>query len=82
MPSSTPGAMSTVIEDSLAITPWPWHLPHGERISRPVPWQSWQVEAVTIWPRIDWRTVRCWPVPAQRSQTIGSVPGAAPEPPH
>ena len=36
--------------------------------------------AVTIWPRIDWRTRRTWPAPPQSGQVWASAPGAAPEP--
>ena len=34
--------------------------------------------AVTIWPRIDWRTWRTWPAPPHSGQVSARVPGAAP----
>ena len=46
----------------------------------PVPPQRGHGVAVTIWPRIDWRTRRTSPAPWQTLQVIGVVPGRAPVP--
>ena len=78
MPSSTPGGIRTWIVRSARVLPCPPQPAQASVIRLPVPPHVPQGEAVTIWPRIDWRTRWVCPVPEQVSHICGSVPGAAP----
>ncbi len=43
-----------------------------------MPLHRGQGRAVTIWPRIDWRTWRTSPAPPQTEHVVAEVPGLAP----
>ena len=49
-------------------------------MTSPIPRQRLHGVVLTTWPRIDWRTRRCWPEPPHWVQVTGLVPGRAPDP--
>ena len=72
--------MST--ERSCSVRPMPSQVAHGVSTTRPSPSQRGQAPVRTNWPKTLCET--CWtrPAPPQTSQVTGTVPGAAPLPPH
>ena len=72
--------MST--ERSCSVRPMPSQVAHGVSTTRPSPSQRGQAPVRTNCPKTLCET--CWtrPAPPQTSQVTGTVPGAAPLPPH
>ena len=62
--------------------PSPRHVSHGVSTSLPSPWQRGQVDTLTIWPSIVFRTDRISPRPSHWGQVVVEVPGFAPDPSH
>src|SRR5271157_124621 len=77
-----PGGTLTVMFLSFRIKPVPRHLGHGESIILPFPLQVGQGTTWTNVPKLLLLTLCILPEPLQLGQTLGEVPGAAPEPPH
>ena len=76
MPSSTPAGISRVTTASSRFMPIS-SVPLGLRVMLwPVPWQTLQVEAVCIWPKMVLVTRRTCPVPWHVVQSACSTPGA------
>src|SRR5580700_1021595 len=77
-PLSTPAGIRTFTGRSRRCTPVPKHVGQGSTIFVPRPPHSGQGEESEKSP---WLSFRC-PVPPQRGQTTGDVPGLEPDPPH
>jgi hypothetical protein len=75
-PSSTPAGMRTDRMRSRRTWPWPWQFVQGSSTSGPTRRSVGQARSTAKKPWV----ARTRPAPPQVPQTVGLVPGLAPEP--